>query len=69
MKLDIYKSLLLWWLITVSKSQMLTMVENIYRKVSNIRRTQNQNLNDSRFNMQLPLSNPLKPGVESRMKM
>ena len=30
-----------------------------YRKVSNIRRTQNQNLNDSRLNMQLPLSNPL----------
>ena len=40
-----------------------------YRKVSNIRRTQNQNLNDSRLNMQLPLSIPLKPGVKSRVKM
>ena len=41
----------------------------IYRKVSNIRRTQIQNLNNSRLNMQLPLPNPLKPGVKSRMKM
>ena len=41
----------------------------IYRKVSNIRRAQNQNFNDPRLNMQLPLPNPLKPGVKSRMKM
>ena len=41
----------------------------IYRKLSNIRRTQNQNLNVSRLNMQPPLPNPLKPGVKSRMKM
>ena len=40
-----------------------------YRKVSNIRRTQNQNLNDSRLNMLWPLPNQLKPGVKSRMKM
>ena len=40
-----------------------------YRKISNIRRTQNQNLNDSRLIMQLPLPNPFKPGVKSRMKM
>ena len=40
-----------------------------YRKISNIRRTQNQNLNDSRHVMQLPLPNPSKPGVKSRMKM
>ena len=40
-----------------------------YRKISNIRGTQNQNLNDSRLIMQLPLPNPLKPGVKSRMKM
>ena len=40
-----------------------------YRKISDIRRTQNQNLNDSRLIMQLPLPNPLKPGVKSRMKM
>ena len=46
----------------------LPIVPN-YRKVSNIRRTQNQNLNDYRLNMQLPLPNPLMPGVKSRMKM
>ena len=40
-----------------------------YRKVSNISRTENQNLDDSRLNMQLPLPNRLKPGVKSRMKM
>ena len=40
-----------------------------YRKISNISRTQNQNLNDSRLIMQLPFPNALKPGVKSRMKM
>ena len=40
-----------------------------YRKISNIRRTQNQNLNDSRLIMQLHLPNPSKPVVKSRMKM
>ena len=49
---------------------VISSIHNIpYRKVSNIRRTQNQNLNDSRLNMQLPLPNPFKPGVKSRMKM
>ena len=38
-------------------------------KISNIRHTQDQNLNDSRLIMQLALPNPLKPGVKSRMKM
>ena len=36
-----------------------------YRKISNIRPTQNQNLNDSRLIMQLPLPNPFKPYVEN----
>ena len=40
-----------------------------YHKISNIRRTQNLNLNDSRLIMQLPFPNALKPGVKSRMKM
>ena len=39
----------------------------IYRKVSNIRRTKFQNLNDLVLKSSLP--NPLKPGVKSRMKM
>ena len=42
---------------------------DMYRKISNIRHTHNQNLNDSRLIMQLPLPHPLKPGVKSRMKM
>ena len=40
-----------------------------YRKISNIRCTQSQNLNDSCLIMQLPLPNPFKPGVKSRMNM
>ena len=40
-----------------------------YRKVSNIRRTKSQNWNDSHLVLKLSLSNPLKPGVKSRMKM
>ena len=41
----------------------------MYRKISNIRRAKYQNFNDSRLILQLPLTNPLKPGVKSRMKM
>ena len=40
-----------------------------YRKVSNIRRTKCQNLNDSRLVLQLSVPNPLKPSVKSMMKM
>ena len=39
------------------------------RELSDARRTKSQNLNDSRLVLQLSLSNPLKPGVKSRMKM
>ena len=41
----------------------------MYRKVSTIRRTKSQNLNDSPLVLRSSLSNPLKPGVKSRMKM
>ena len=40
-----------------------------YRITSNIRRTESQNLNDSRVVLQLALPNPLKPGIKSIMKM
>ena len=40
-----------------------------YRQISNISRTKSQNLNDSSLVLQLPLPNPLKPCVKSRMKM
>ena len=40
-----------------------------YRKISNMRRTKSQNLNDYRLVLQLSLPNPLKPVITSRMKM
>ena len=40
-----------------------------YRKVSIIRRTKYQNLNDSRLILQLSVPNPLMPSVKSIMKM
>ena len=40
-----------------------------YRKLSNIRGTNSQNLNVSRLVLQLLLPNLLKPGVKKRMKM
>ena len=43
--------------------------QKIYRKISNIRRTKSQNLIDSHLALHSSLPNPLKPGVESRMKM
>ena len=41
----------------------------IYRKVSNIRRTKSQNINDSRLVLQLSLPNPLKLGVKSIIRL
>ena len=40
-----------------------------YRQISNIRHTKSPNLNVFRLVLQLSLPNPLKPGVQSRMKM
>ena len=40
-----------------------------HRKISNIRRTKSPNLNVSSLVLQLSLSNSVKPGVKSRMKM
>ena len=44
-------------------------LSSAYRKLSNIRRTKSQNLNDSHLVLKSSLPNPLKPGVKSRMKM
>ena len=44
-------------------------IENTYCKICNISGTKSQNLNDSRLVLQLPLPNPLEPGVKFRMKM
>ena len=64
-------------LIFVSQKSAITFGEGCrrsldtfyYRKVSNIRRTKYQNLNDSRLILQLSVPNPLKPSVKSIMKM
>ena len=40
-----------------------------HHKISNIRRTKSENLSDYHLILQLPLANPLKPGVKLRMKM
>ena len=45
------------------------IAETICRKVSKIRGTKSQNLSDRRLDLQLPLANPLKPGVKLRTKM
>ena len=52
------------YLTLVVNSEWLWSIVTIkYRKISDIRRTQTQNLkNDSRLIMQLPLPNALKPG-------
>ena len=49
--------------------EALMCLSSTYRKVSNIRRTKSQNLNDSHLVLKSSLPNPLKPGVKSRMKM
>ena len=41
----------------------------MHRKISNIRCTKSQNLNESRLVLLLSLPNPLKPSVKLRMKM
>ena len=43
--------------------------KNTYRQISNITRTKYQNLNVSRFVLQLSLPKPLKPGVKSIIKI
>ena len=44
-------------------------LQNNYRQIYNIRRTKSRTLNVSCLVLQLSLPNPLKPGIESRMKM
>ena len=41
----------------------------VYRKISNIKRTKSQNLSVSRLGLQLSSHNILKPRVQWRMKM
>ena len=54
--------------VKVKSEDLLFCLQN-YRKISNIRRTKSQNLNVSRFILQLFVPNPMKPGVKLEMKM
>ena len=49
--------------------QVINLFGYKYRQVSNIRRTKSQHLKNYRTVLRLSLPNPLKPGVQSRMKM
>ena len=48
---------------------MQNIYDEIISKISNIRCTKYQNLNDSHLVLQSSLSNPLKPGFKSILKM
>ena len=56
---------LCWWYTSITNADTYSS----YRKVFNIRRTEFQNLNDSRPVLQLSLPKLLKPCIKSRMKM
>ena len=60
----------LFYLISIVHAayQAFTLFET-YRKISNISRTNFQNLNVSHLVLQLSLPNPLKPGVKLRLEM
>ena len=50
-------------------AQLLCYKIKKYRNILNIRRTESPNSNVSRLALQLSSSNPIKPGVKSRMKI
>ena len=55
---------------TMDVSQSVIAVGNdMYRKISDISRTESPNLIAPRLVLQLSLPNPMKPGVKLRMKM
>ena len=60
-------SLYAWRLVNDVPS--LKLYHQSYHQTSNISRTKSPNLNVYRLILHVPLPNPLKPGVESRMKM
>ena len=51
------------------QSHVQMLLNTIYRKISIVRRTKFQNSNDTCLVLYLSLPDPLKPGVQSRMKM
>ena len=59
---------LLTQLNVVARISNIIHKQTAYRQFSNIRRTQSPNINVSRLILQLSLPNPLKPGINLRMK-
>ena len=57
------------WFGTQKGDKLLSEKKIAYCQTSNISHTKSQNSNVSHLILQLSLSNPLKPGVKSRMKM
>ena len=55
--------------LTLTHSHSSRSYIDTYRQVSNISHTKSQHLKDSRIVLRLSLPNPLKPDVNSRMKM
>ena len=53
----------------LSTSVSLPLCFYMYRRISNIKRTKSQSLNNPRLVLHLSLPHPLKPGIKSRMKM
>ena len=53
----------------VGLEAVLPYENTTYCQISNIRGTKSQTLNAYCIALQLSLSNPLKPGIKSRMKM
>ena len=55
--------------ILVSITEQYFELDLIYRQTANIKQTKSQKLDVSRPVLQLSLSNPLEPGVKSKMKI
>ena len=54
---------------TLDSHRFLNITKSTDRKIFNISSTKSENSSDCCLVLQLPLANPLKPGVKLRMKM
>ena len=64
-----YQQELRFYLLELIKVEWLIYPPVNCRKISNLRRTQSQKLDESYLGLHLSLSNPLRTGVKLRMKM
>ena len=59
---DLYNTEVIQWRLLPTPGASFTSID--YRKISNVRRTNSKNLNDSLLILHLSLPNLLKPGVK-----